>query len=109
MGSVDPDYVEFWKPWPRAYSWSHICDELRSRLASALGKTGLRFVDLGEALEGIPGTYRKLDGHWTRKGEEIVAARVAQELGILLGQSSRERYASGGKDELKSPSTHASP
>jgi hypothetical protein len=109
VGSVDPDYVEFWKPWPRAYSWSHICDEMRSQLASLLGKTGVRFVDLGEALDGIPGTYRKLDGHWTRKGEEIVAARVAEELGSLLGQSSRGRYASGGKDELKPPSTQASP
>ena len=91
VGSVDPDYVEFWKPWPRAYSWNHICDEMQSRLATALGKTGLRFVDLRETLDGIPGTYRKLDGHWTRKGEEIVAARVTQEVGVLLGQGPSSR------------------
>jgi hypothetical protein len=22
VGSVDPDYADFWKPWPRAYSWN---------------------------------------------------------------------------------------
>jgi hypothetical protein len=85
VGSVDPDYVEFWKPWPRDYSWNHICDELHSRLASALDKTALRFVDLRETLDGIPRTYRKLNGHWSRKGEEIVAARVTQEVGRLFG------------------------
>ena len=80
MGSVDPDYAEFWKPWPRAYSWNHICDEWAAQLAARIGKTDIRFVNLRTALEGIPGTYRKMDGHWTQKGEAIVADRVASEL-----------------------------
>jgi hypothetical protein len=84
VGSVDPDYDEFWKPWPRAYSWNYICDERQSRLAAALGKTKIRFVDLREDLMGIPGAYRKLDGHWSQKGEAIVAGRVQQELRSLL-------------------------
>ena len=84
VGFVDPDYDEFWKPWPRAYSWNYICDERQSRLAAALGKTKIRFVDLREDLMGIPGTYRKLDGHWSQKGEAIVAGRVQQELRSLL-------------------------
>jgi hypothetical protein len=84
VGFVDPDYDEFWKPWPRAYSWNYICDERQSRLAAALGKTKIRFVDLREDLMGIPGTYRKLDGHWSQKGEAIVAGRVQQELRWLL-------------------------
>jgi hypothetical protein len=42
VGSVDPEYVEFWKPWSRAYSCNHVCDELRTRLGAALGKAGLR-------------------------------------------------------------------
>jgi hypothetical protein len=80
VGSVDPDYVEFWKPWPRAYSWNYLCDEWLSRLAAALGKTKIRFVDLRDDLNGISGTYRKLDGHWSRKGVAIVADRVQKEL-----------------------------
>jgi hypothetical protein len=84
MGSVDPEYVEFWKPWPRAYSWNFICDEWSRRLVDKLGKTDIKFVNLRPALEGIPGTYRKMDGHWTQKGEAIVADRVAAELEKLL-------------------------
>ena len=85
MGSVDPEYVEFWKPWPRAYSWNYICDEWHSQLAAALGKAGIRHVDLRATLEGIPGTYRKMDGHWSRKGEGLVADRVKAELEALRG------------------------
>lgn len=84
MGSVDPDYAEFWKPWPRAYSWNYICDEWHSQLAARLAKTGIRHVDLRESLANVPGTYRKLDGHWSQKGEAIVADRVEVELKSLL-------------------------
>lgn len=84
MGSVDPEYVEFWKPWPRAYSWNFICDHWADQLAEKLTRTDIRFVNLRTALEGIPGTYRKMDGHWTQKGEAIVADRVAAELGAPL-------------------------
>jgi hypothetical protein len=84
VGSVDPDYAEFWKPWPRAYSWNYICDERDSRLAVLLSKAGIRYVDLRENLANIPGTYRKLDGHWSQKGEAIVADRVTTELKTLL-------------------------
>ena len=83
MGSVDPDYVEFWKPWPRAYSWNIICDMWAARLAEKIGKTDMRFVNLRSVLEGIPGTYRKMDGHWTQKGEALVAEKVAAELEAL--------------------------
>jgi len=86
VGIVDPDYVDFWKPWPRAFSWNYISNERQSRLAAALGKAKVNYVDLREDLNGVPGTYRKLDGHWSKKGEEIVAARVTKELGKLFGQ-----------------------
>ena len=85
VGSVDPDYAEFWKPWPRLYSYNYICDEWQSQLAARLAKTDIRHVDLRESLANIPGTYRKLDGHWSQKGEAIVADRVALELRSLLG------------------------
>jgi len=80
VGTVDPEYAEFWKPWPRAYGWNYLCDEWLSRLASALAKTNIRFFDLRDDLSGISGTYRKLDGHWSQKGEAIVADRVKREL-----------------------------
>jgi hypothetical protein len=84
VASIDPDYAEFWKPWPRIYAWNYLCDEWQSRLASALGKTTIRFVDLRQDLDGIPGAYRKLDGHWSQKGEAIVADRIKKELGPLV-------------------------
>jgi hypothetical protein len=84
MGSVDPEYVDFWKPWPRAYSWNFICDEWAAGLAAKLTKADIPLVNLRTALEGVPGTYRKMDGHWSQKGEAIVADRVAAELEALL-------------------------
>lgn len=84
-GSVDPEYVDFWKPWPRAYSWNYVCDEWAAQLAGALGKAGVRYVDLRPTLEGIPGTYRKMDGHWSQKGEALVADRVKAEIDSLVG------------------------
>src|SRR5918995_1406772 len=85
VGGVDPDYAEFWKPWPRIYSYNYICDEWHSQLAASLAKAGMRYVDLRENLANVPGTYRKLDGHWSQKGEAIVADRVAAELRSVLG------------------------
>jgi SGNH hydrolase-like domain, acetyltransferase AlgX len=93
VGSVDPDYADFWSPWPRAYSWNHLCDEWTSRLAAALSKDGIRHVDLRQSLAGIPGTYRKLDGHWSQKGEAVVADRVASELRTLLSKPSPTEHA----------------
>jgi hypothetical protein len=85
VGSVDPDYTDFWTPWPRTYSWNYICDEWHSQLAARLAKAGIRHVDLRENLANVRGTYRKLDGHWSQKGEAIVADRVEVELRFLLG------------------------
>jgi hypothetical protein len=83
VGLVDPQYVDFWKPWPRAFSWNYICDEWQTRLAAALLRQNIPYVDLRTDLAGVPETYRKLDGHWSHKGEAIVADRVAAELDAL--------------------------
>ena len=80
VGTVDPAYVEFWKPWPRYFSNSLSADARHRRLAVALRQTGVPFFDLRDDLDGIPGTYRLSDGHWTERGTELVAARVAREL-----------------------------
>jgi hypothetical protein len=75
-GSVDPEFVEFWKPWPNYYSWYVHCALRHDLLVEALKKTNLSVVDLKPDFEGIPGTYRKGDGHWTERGLDIAAARV---------------------------------
>jgi hypothetical protein len=79
-GSLDPEYVEFWKPWPRAFAWNYICDEWLSQLMSELSRKNRPFVDLADDLRNVRGTYRKLDGHWSQSGQAIVAARVSREL-----------------------------
>ncbi|CAN5475174.1 hypothetical protein BH10PSE6_BH10PSE6_31190 [soil metagenome] len=83
VASVDPDYNEFWRPWPRSYAWNYICDDREERLVSLAARKGLQVVRLREDLLGEQGTYRKRDGHWTEKGQAIVARRVARELQSL--------------------------
>ena len=77
MGSVDPDYVDFWKPWPRAYSWNYICDEWHAQLAADARQGGHPPCRPAPLARRHSGTYRKIDGHWTQKGEAIVADRIA--------------------------------
>jgi hypothetical protein len=80
LASVDPDYVEFWKPWPHFLSWSRFGEDRHDRLARSLRQTAVQVVDLRDDLSNARGTYRKMDGHWTEKGVEIVADRVRGEL-----------------------------
>jgi hypothetical protein len=79
-GSVDPDYVDYWRRWPRFYAFNVIADYRQDRLLEALSKTPLRYVDLRKDFEGVRGAYRRSDAHWTDKGVEIAANRVFQEL-----------------------------
>ena len=80
VGTYDPSYVAYWKPWPRYFSWNYISDARHRRLGHRLEKEGIAFVDLKDLLDGIPGTYRKTDGHWTTKGHNLVAGKVLQEI-----------------------------
>ena len=80
VGLVDPNYVEFWRPWPRYLGASLGSDARHKRLAAALREQGLRFIDLRDDLAGVAGAYRVSDGHWTERGTEIVADRVSREL-----------------------------
>ncbi|MFO1161127.1 MAG: SGNH/GDSL hydrolase family protein [Reyranellaceae bacterium] len=79
-GVVDPDYVEFWRPWPRYFSYNLSSDARHRRLAGELHRRGLSVVDLRDSLNGVAGTYRLTDGHWTEKGTDIVAQRLSSEL-----------------------------
>lgn len=80
IGSVDPAYADFWRPWPKYSSYALSADARHRRLAVALRQTGVTFFDLRDDLDGVPNTYRLTDGHWTARGTEIVAERISREL-----------------------------
>jgi hypothetical protein len=80
VGTVDPSYVEFWRPWPKYFGASLGADARHKHLAVALRQTGVPFIDLRDDLNGVPGTYRLTDGHWTELGTRLVANRVSREL-----------------------------
>jgi hypothetical protein len=80
VGTVDPDFVDFWKPWPRYYSYTLGRAAIHDAMVAALAKTAIRFVDLRQDLEGVRGTYRKTDLHWTERGHEAVAERLTKEV-----------------------------
>ena len=58
VGAVDPNYVDFWRPWPKYFSYSLSADARHRRLAVALRQAGIPFFDLREDLSGVAGTYR---------------------------------------------------
>ncbi len=80
VGTTDPDFMDFWKPWPRFSSYTLGRAAVHSAMVAALAKTDIRFVDLQQDLQGVRGTYRKTDLHWTEHGNEVVAARLAKEV-----------------------------
>jgi hypothetical protein len=83
VGSVDPDVVEFWRPWPRYYSYTLQHAAVHRAIVRATAQAGLPAVDLEKDLGGIRGTYRKTDMHWTERGHEVVAERMAREVAAL--------------------------
>ena len=101
-GSVDPDYVAYWKSWPRFYAFNVIADLRQDMLIDALGKTSIHYVDLRQDFEGVRGAYRRSDAHWTDKGVEIAANRVFRELRMLerprLGSTQQPRRPATGQD-----------
>ncbi|MBY0321587.1 MAG: hypothetical protein K2X72_22890 [Reyranella sp.] len=80
VGTGDPNYVDFWRFWPKYFSTSLIADARLRRLAVKLRQTSVPFFDLRDDLGGVADTYRLTDGHWTERGMEIVSGRVAREL-----------------------------
>ncbi|MBS0537224.1 MAG: SGNH/GDSL hydrolase family protein [Proteobacteria bacterium] len=83
VGTMDPDFAEFWKPWPRYYSYTLQRAAAHRAMVAALSTSGIRFVDLAQDLDGVRGTYRKTDLHWTEEGHEVVAKRLATEVMAL--------------------------
>ena len=50
------------------------------RLLSRAREAKMRTLDLHDVLDGVPGAYLNLDGHWSDKGVQIAAEAVATEL-----------------------------
>jgi hypothetical protein len=80
VANVDPDFVDFWRPWPRYYSYTLSGAAQHDAIVAALAKSSVPFVDLQPALDGVRGTYRKTDLHWTERGHETVAERLVREI-----------------------------
>ena len=78
--NVSPDFVEFWKPWPRYLGWYLFSDARHQKLVDALRLSAVPFVDLRPDLLGVRGAYRLTDAHWSTRGVQIVAKRVYGEL-----------------------------
>jgi len=78
--NVSPDFVEFWKPWPRYLGWYVFSDVRHQKLVDALHHSTVPFVDLRPDLLGVRGAYRLTDAHWSARGVQIVAKRVYGEL-----------------------------
>jgi SGNH hydrolase-like domain, acetyltransferase AlgX len=92
VGIGDPEYVAFWKPWPQYFSYTLSADARHKRLAAALRQRGMPVIDLREALDGVRGSYRLTDGHWTDLGTQIAADRVARALlPSVVASDKRER------------------
>ena len=77
VGTVDPDFVANWQPWPRYYAFTLLADARHKAMAAAMARTTIPFVDLTADLQGIKGTYPKTYMHWTEAGHEVVAALIA--------------------------------
>jgi len=78
--NVSPDFVEFWKLWPRYLGWYVFSDVRHQKLVDALHHSAVPFVDLRPDLLGVRGAYRLTDAHWSARGVQIVANRVYGEL-----------------------------
>jgi hypothetical protein len=81
--SVSPDFVEFWKPWPRVLSWYILSDARHQKLVEALRHSAVPFVDLRSDLLGVRHAYRLTDAHWSTTGVQIVAKRIYDDLSSM--------------------------
>jgi len=84
MGDTDPLRKRFWEPWPAYRSFALYQNARHAELSRQLKRSHVHFIDLWETLEGVPGSYRKTDSHWTEKGHQLVADRVVPEIRNLL-------------------------
>ena len=77
VATVDPAFTAFWQPWPHYNRYNVLRDRHHDALAMALVQKDIPFLDLKRDLAGVRDSFRKTDMHWTERGCEIVAARLA--------------------------------
>jgi hypothetical protein len=82
--NVAPDFVEFWRPWPRYLGWYILSDVRHQRLVEALRHSAVPFVDLRNDLLAVRGAYRLTDAHWSTAGAQIATKRVYSELSTMV-------------------------
>jgi len=81
--NVDPECALFYERLPNPGNRRAVHARFnanRRALGAELRRRGIPVLDLAGRLNGIPGTYWPLDGHWTEKGQQIAAEAVAEAL-----------------------------
>jgi hypothetical protein len=81
--SVDPRMAGQYAALADMKSYMAYKDAATSRLVSHASEAGIDVVDLRNVLAGEPGTYLNMDGHWSQRGVDRVAAQLAEKLGSL--------------------------
>ncbi|MBL8792987.1 MAG: SGNH/GDSL hydrolase family protein [Planctomycetia bacterium] len=76
-GGVDPDYMDYWAPWPAFRAKNFLFEARHAEMTRQLQRNGVDHLDLADALRGERRTYRKTDAHWNERGHRLVAERLA--------------------------------
>lgn len=77
---VDPEYMDFWNPWPRFRGKNFLFEARQAEMGRQLREKGMNCLDLAEVLQGVENVYRKTDAHWNERGHRLVAQRLAEEI-----------------------------
>lgn len=83
---VDPASQKYWSNWPRNNQFNYIADARHERLSRWFKEEKYDYIDLRSSLNGVPGTYRLTDQHWTDKGHDIVSNELIRYLKLSYPQ-----------------------
>ncbi len=78
--SVDKEFSNYWKPFPKYYSWNLICEARHIKFINYLKEKKIPYVDLRDFLNNDTNTYRKSDSHWNVKGHKLVAKVIIDQI-----------------------------
>lgn len=77
---VDSRMVEQWKPLTDMRYLTAPCRAAAKRFTDRAERAGIEVIDLHKSLHDQPGMYLNMDGHWSARGVERVAAELATQL-----------------------------
>jgi len=75
---VDPRLCEQWEPLADMRRLTSPSRHAAKSLYERCRLDGIRVIDFHKILQGIPGTYLNLDGHWSDKGGRLVADELVK-------------------------------